>query len=120
MQKSAVVLGVDTEAATAGEVSARLLDRRLRGARLIAGISLSNEMDEQLSQLRIIDPDVEEPLIELSEKEGGRSRSAPARLCRPRRQPSGAHRREIRGSRPAAARFVRDADCTLEGNGFEP
>ena len=43
---------------------------RLRGEGLTAGISLSNEMDEQLSQLRIIDPDVEEPLIELGEKEG--------------------------------------------------
>jgi hypothetical protein len=28
-------------------------------------------MDEQLSQLRIIDPDVEEPPIELGEREGG-------------------------------------------------
>ena len=44
---------------------------RLRGERLTAGISLSNEMDEQLSQLRIIDPDVEEPPIELGEREGG-------------------------------------------------
>ena len=53
---------------------------RLRGERLTAGISLSNEMDEQLSQLRIIDPDVEEPLIELGEKEGALPTSACASL----------------------------------------
>ena len=46
--------------------------------------------------------------------------TSPARLCRPRRQLSRAHPRETRGSRPAAARFVRDTDCPLEGGGFEP
>ena len=46
--------------------------------------------------------------------------TSPVRLCRPRRQPSGAHPRETRGSRPAAARFVRDTDCPMEEDGFEP
>ena len=49
-----------------------------------------------------------------------RSGRAPARLCRPHRQPSRAYPREMCGSSPATAAALRDSDCPLEGDGFEP